>query len=191
MVNLEPTGHSRGGTNSFLVADVKFTSKFLGGTKGFDAILPEAAECRMAGFFAEPELTSNTTLLYVHGELDNYTLAKDCEAHVKRIKAKPGQIKIDIKEGWYHNWHAGKKPWREKMAMTLHDVQIIYVDNEGKLLGPMIDLVLNKYKVFPSMEAARKASEDEPVKTFKKMFKIFKQEKCIKRGVMIGGKHMI
>jgi len=40
------------------------------------------------------------------------------------------------------------------------------------------------------MEAARKASEDEPVKTFKKMFKIFKKEKCIKRGVTIGGKHI-
>ena len=59
------TGHSRGGTNSFFLADVKLTSKFLGGTKGFDAILPEAAECRMAGFFAEPELTSNTKLLVV------------------------------------------------------------------------------------------------------------------------------
>ena len=66
----------------------------------------------------------------------------------------------------------------------------IFVDNNGFVVGPMIDLVLNKYKVFPSMEAARKASEDEPVKTFKKMFKIFKQEKCIKRGVMIGGKHI-
>ena len=40
------------------------------------------------------------------------------------------------------------------------------------------------------MEAARKASEDEPVKTFKKTFKIFKQEKCLERGVTIGGKHM-
>ena len=49
---------------------------------------------------------------------------------------------------------------------------------------------LNKYKVFPSMEAARKASEDEPVKTFKKMFGIFKKEKCIERGVTIGGKHI-
>ena len=75
------TGHSRGGTNSFFLADVKLTSKFLGGTKGFDAILPEAAECRMAGFFAEPELTSNTTMLVVHGGADDYTLAKFCKEH--------------------------------------------------------------------------------------------------------------
>ena len=81
------TGHSRGGTNSLFLADVKFTSKFLEGTKGFDAILPEAAECRMAGFFAEPELTSNTTLLVVHGGADDWTLAKFCKEHAERIKA--------------------------------------------------------------------------------------------------------
>ena len=40
------------------------------------------------------------------------------------------------------------------------------------------------------MEAAMKASEDEPVKTFKKMFKVLKKEKCLERGVTIGGKHM-
>ena len=72
----------------------------------------------MAGLFLEPELTSNTKLLYVHGELDNYTLAKDCEEHVKRIKAKPGQIKIDIKDGWYHDWHGGFKPKKVKGAMN-------------------------------------------------------------------------
>ena len=140
-------------------------------------------------FFLEPELTSNTKLLYVHGELDNYTLAKDCEEHVRRIKAKPGQIKIDIKEGWYHDWHAGFKPKKVK-AQNLNKCTEIFVDNKGFVVGPMIDLVLNKYKVFPSMEAARKASEDEPVKTFKKMFTIFKKEKCIERGVTIGGKHI-
>ena len=93
------TGHSRGGTNSFFVSDVKLTSKFLDGTKGFDAILPEAAECRMAGFFSEPELTSNTTMLVVHGGADDYTLAKFCKEHAERIKAPPGKVKIDIKEG--------------------------------------------------------------------------------------------
>ena len=183
------TGHSRGGTNALMVSDVKFTSLFLEGTKGFDAIVGEAAECRMAGLFLEPELTSNTKMLYVHGSIDNLTLAKPCEEHVKKIKAEPGQIKIDIKEGWHHDWHAGFKPKKVK-AQNLNKCPEIFVDNKGFVVGPMIDLVLNKYKVFPSMEAARKASEDEPVKTFKKMFKIFKKEKCIKRGVTIGGKHI-
>ena len=40
------------------------------------------------------------------------------------------------KEGWYHAWAAGKKPWREKMAMTLHDCPDFYVDNEGRFTNP-------------------------------------------------------
>ena len=185
------TGHSRGGTNSFYLADVKFTSKFIKGTKGFDAILPEAAECRMAGFFREPELTSNTTLLVVHGGADDYTLAKYCKEHAERIKAPPGKVKIDIKEGWYHVWHAGKKPWREKMAMTLHDCPDVYIDNNGKVINPIWkEWLIEKYKLFPSEEAWYEAAQNKPRKTFKTIFKAMKKEKCLSRGVTIGGDNM-
>ena len=181
------TGHSRGGTNSFYLSDVKFTSKFIKGTKGFDAILPEAAECRMAGFFREPELTSNTTLLVVHGGADDYTLAKYCKEHAERIKAQPGKVKIDIKEGWYHVWHAGKKPWREKMAMTLHDCPDVYIDNNGKVINPIWkEWLINKYKFFPSEEAWYEAAQNKPRKTFKKIFKAMKKEKCLSKGVTLG-----
>tara|TARA_B100001027_G_scaffold84347_1_gene57755 strand:- start:402 stop:1535 length:1134 start_codon:yes stop_codon:yes gene_type:complete len=185
------TGHSRGGTNSFYLADVKFTSKFIKGTKGFDAILPEAAECRMAGFFREPELTSNTTLLVVHGGADDYTLAKYCKEHAERIKAPPGKVKIDVKEGWYHVWHAGKKPWREKMAMTLHDCPDVYIDNNGKVINPIWkEWLIEKYKLFPSEEAWYEAAQNKPRKTFKTIFKAMKKEKCLSKGVTIGGNNM-
>ena len=185
------TGHSRGGTNSLFLADVKFTSKFLEGTKGFDAILPEAAECRMAGFFAEPELTSNTTLLVVHGGADDWTLAKFCKEHAGRIKAPLGKVKIDIKEGWYHVWHAGKKPWREKMAMTLHDCPDVYVDNNGFVTNPIWkEWLIDKYKIYPSEDAWYEAAQNEPRKTFKKIFKAMKKEKCLSKGVTIGGDNM-
>ena len=71
-----------------------------------------------AGLFANPELTTNTKLLYVHGGADDYTLAEPCVEHIKRIKAKPNQIEIDIKEGWYHEFHMGKKPFKVRGAMT-------------------------------------------------------------------------
>ena len=54
----------------------------------------------------------------------------------------------------------------------------------------MADLIINKYKLWPSMEATQQAMREEPSKTFKKMFKVFKGEKCIKKGVTIGGKNM-
>ena len=157
------TGHSRGGTNALMVSDVKFTSLFLEGTDGFDAILGEAAECRMAGLFLEPELTTNTKMLYVHGSIDNLTLAKPCEEHIKKIRAKPGQIKIDIKEGWHHDWHAGYKPKKVK-AMTMHTCPANFVDNEGNVTGPIVDLGLKKHKLFSSKAEWIKATENEPKK---------------------------
>ena len=182
------TGHSRGGTNALMVSDIKFTSLFLEGTDAFDAILGEAAECRMAGLFLKPEITSNTKMLYVHGSMDNLTLAKPCVEHVKKIQARPGQIKIDVKEGWHHDWHGGFKPKKVK-AMTMHNCPAFFVNNKGNVTGPIVDLGLNKHKLFPSEAEWIKATEDDPKKTLKKVFKMFKKEKCLKRGATIGGMH--
>ena len=185
------TGHSRGGTNSLYLADVKFTSKFLDGKNGFDAILPEAAECRMAGFFAEPELTHNTKLLLVHGGADDYTLAKFCKDYVEKIKAKPGQIKIDIKDGWYHEWHMGKKPFKVKGAMTLHDCPDVFIDNNGRVTNPIwIEWFVKKYKTYKTEDEFYEAAQKEPRKSWKQVFKIMKKEKCISKGVTIGGENM-
>ena len=184
------TGHSRGGTNSLYMAEVKFTSLFLDGTKGFDAILSEAAECHQAGFFAEPELTTNTKLLYVHGGSDDYTLAKPCAEYVKKIKAKPGQVKIDIKEGWYHEWHMNRTPYRIGGAMTSGKCPEFFVDNEGLMTGnEWPELILNKYKAWPAIEDFYESAQTEPRKIWKKMFKIMKKEKCLEKGVTIGGLH--
>ena len=90
----------------------------LEGSNGFDAILPEAAECRMAGLFKNAELTKNTKMLYVHGEDDDLTLAKPCEEYVKNILAKEGQIEIDIKSGWGHDWHSPYKPQKVLIIET-------------------------------------------------------------------------
>ena len=185
------TGHSRGGTNSLYLADVKFTSKFLDGKNGFDAILPEAAECRMAGFFAEPELTHNTKLLLVHGGADDYTLAKFCKDYVEKIKAKPGQIKIDIKDGWYHEWHMGKKPFKVKGAMTLHDCPDVFIDNSGRVTNPQwIEWFVKEYKTYKTEDEFYEAAQKEPRKSWKQVFKIMKKEKCISKGVTIGGENM-
>ena len=184
------TGHSRGGNNSLYVADVKFTSLFLEGTRGFDAILPEAAECKLAGFFDKPELTSNSKLLYVHGAADDYTLPNHCEDYVKKIKSEPGKVEIDLKKGWYHGFHFDQKPKKYK-AMTVHKCPAFFVDNDGFVVGnEWPDMVLTKHKLFPSMDAFYELAQVDPNKLWKKTFKILKKEKCLKRGVTVGGGHM-
>ena len=184
------TGHSRGGNNSLFLADVKFTSKFLEGNRGFDAIIPEAAECKLAGFFNEPEITSNTKLLYIHGGADDYTPPEPCIDYVNKIKSKPGQVKIDIKDGWYHGFNLGVKP-KKYQAMKVSDCPAFFIDNDGLVIGNVWpDLVLNKYKLYSSLDDFYDAAQNDPKKAWKNSFKILKKEKCLKRGVTIGGKHM-
>jgi hypothetical protein len=172
------------------MADIKFTSLFLNGTEGFDAILPEAAECHSAGLFADPELTTNTKLLYVHGGADDYTLAEPCVNHVKRFKAKPGQIEIDIKEGWYHEFHMGKKPFKVKGAMTTGKCPDFFIDEKGYATNPTWEeWMINKHKLYQSLEEFYEAAQTEPRKTWKQAFKIMKKEKCLSKGVTIGGQN--
>ena len=71
----------------------------------------------------------------------------------------------------------------------MHTCPAFRVDNEGNATGSIVDLGLKKYKLFPSQAEWIKATEDEPKKTMKAVFKMFKKEKCLKRGVTIGGMH--
>ena len=73
--------------------------------------------------------------------------------------------------------------------MTMHTCPAVRIDNEGNVTGPIVDLGLKKHKLFPSQAEWIKATEDEPKKTMKAVFKMFKKEKCLKRGVTIGGMH--
>ena len=127
-------------------------------------------------------------MLYVHGEIDNLTLAKPCADYVKKIKSNPGQIIIDIKQGWGHDWHSPYKP-KKVPAMVMPTCPANYVDDKGLVTGELADLGLNKYKLFSSWEEYAEAAAIEPEKTFKKVFKILEGEKCIKRGAHVGGNH--
>ena len=74
------------------------------------------------------------------------------------------------------------------MAMTLHDCPDVYIDNNGKVINPIWkEWLIDKYKFFPSEEAWYEAAQNKPRKTFKKIFKAMKKEKCLSRGVTIGG----
>ena len=109
-------------------------------------------------------------MLYVHGEDDDLTLAKPCEEYVKNILAKEGQIEIDIKSGWGHDWHSPYKPQKVK-AMVMPTCPANYVDDNGVVMGKLADLGLNKYKLFNSWEEYGEAAATEPKKTFKKCLK--------------------
>ena len=81
----------------------KFTKHFLNDDEGFAALLSmsPAPECRIAGLFENPEMTKDSKMLVVSGELDE---TGSCQEYVEKIKANGGDIEIDKKKGWHHNF---------------------------------------------------------------------------------------
>ena len=99
---------------------------------------------------------------------------------MKKIKAKPGQIKIDIKDGWYHEWHMGKKPFKVKGAMTLHDCPDVFIDNNGRVTNPIwIEWFVKEYKTYKTEDEFYEAAQKEPRKSWKRVFKIMKNPSWI------------
>jgi hypothetical protein len=47
--------------------------------------------------------------------------------------------------------------------------------------------MVNKHKKYPSVEAFYETAQTDPRKAWKTAFKIMKKEKCISKGVTIGG----
>ena len=74
------------------------------------------------------------------------------------------------------------------MAMTVHKCPDFYVDNDGRFTNPTwVEWMVNKHKVYPSVEAFYEMAQKNPRKAWKSGFKIMKKEKCISKGVTIGG----
>ena len=88
------TGTSRGGTIPFIIADKKFTKHFLkDDDNGFAALLSmsPASECRIAGLFENPEMTKNSKMLVVRGELDE---TGSCQEYVEKLKQTEEMSKL-------------------------------------------------------------------------------------------------
>ena len=67
-------------------------------------------------------------------------------------------------------------------------VDEVFIDNEGRVTNPIwIKWFVDKHKLYPTEEAFYEAAQSEPRKSWKKIFKVMKKEKCISKGVTIGG----
>ena len=84
----------------------------------------------------------------------------------------------------------GKKPFKVRGAMTTGKCPDFFIDDKGYPTNPTWgEWTINKHKLYKSLEEFYDAAQIEPRKTFKKVFKIMKKEKCLSKGVTIGGKH--
>ncbi len=182
------TGTSRGGTIPFIIADKKFTKHFLkDDDNGFAALLSmsPASECRIVGLFEKPEMTKNSKMLVVQGELDE---TSSCQEYVEKIKANGGDIEIDIKEGWYHNF-VGYGSTFIDWKYNFNNCPPYYVKNDGEINDEIMDFFA-KRRAWKTKADYYDDLYKKPIKTFNKMIKNFRKSDCaVKIGVHFGGKH--
>ena len=84
----------------------------------------------------------------------------------------------------------GKKPFKVRGAMTTGNCPDLFIDDNGYPTNPTWgEWMINKHKRDKSLEEFYDAAQIEPRKAFKKVFKIMKKEKCLSKGVTIGGQN--
>ena len=70
----------------------------------FAASMPLYPDCEDVGMFRNPQPTKETKTWMILGGSDNYTRAEPCVELGKKIKANGGDIIVDVKKGWYHDF---------------------------------------------------------------------------------------
>ena len=180
------SGFSRGGNISMMVGEKRIRDALVSKDLYFAAAQPRSPECGMTGMFRNPQPVKETKMWLVHGLADDLTLSGPCVEQAKKINANGGNIKIDLREGWYHMFTGNFNSKFIKSFQTFYKCPPWYTEDDGSANKEWLDMLL-KNSVFESEEEINKISRENPKKAFKEIFKGLKSEKCIGKGAHVGG----
>ena len=138
--------------------------------------------------FRNPTPVKETKIWYVHGLAEDYTLPGPCVDIMEKMQAKGADIRIDLREGWYHLFTGNYEPEIEKRTQYFWKCPNFYTEDDGNPNKEFFDLILKNTKI-KSLDEFNELSRKNPRKAFKTMFKGLKKEKCIGKGVTEGGNH--
>ena len=184
------TGSSRGGMVSTLVVDKKIRDVFLNEDEQFAASMPISGECRGGSYFANPTPT-NTKILVVHGELDDYTLPGPCMDYAKRMKAAGGDVKSLLVPGAYHSFFGQWKAEFDKRIQTFNSCPfVIEMQDDGNFNEDFLQYTVDRVKDWNTIDDFKAAIKADPAGTWEKGFKkglADKKKGCVTYGAHEGG----
>lgn len=122
------SGYSFGGIVAMASADVRLVEAGLADGKKFAAHLPVYPSCQ--GQFRTLKLTG-APMLFLVGELDDYTPAKYCATYVERMAAEGYNARIKIYPGAYHAWIIDYGITHCSSCVTFGDCGLIYIEDDG------------------------------------------------------------
>ena len=182
------SGYSRGGNLSIMAAEKRLRDALISKDLYFAASQPRSAECGMTGMFRNPSPIIETKIWYVHGLAEDYTLPGPCVELMEKMQAKGADVKIDLREGWYHLFTGNYEIEFSKRTMYMWKCPKLYTEDDGNPNKEFVDMMI-KNGVVKSLDEFNDISRKNPRKAFKTIFKGLKKEKCLGKGVTEGGNH--
>ena len=182
------SGYSRGGNISLLASEKKLRDLLISKDLYFAAAQPRSPDCRITGMFINPTPIKETKTWLVHGLADDYTLAGPCEDFAKKMQANGGDVKIDLREGWYHTFTGNYAVEPAPKTQHFNKCPVWYTKDDGGLGKEYLDLLL-KHGIFKSEDEFNEMMKENPKKAWQTAFKAMIKEKCIIKGVHEGGDH--
>ena len=182
------SGYSRGGNISLLASEKKIRDLLVSKDLYFAAAQPRSPDCRITGMFENPTPIKETKTWLVHGLADDYTLAGPCEDFAKKMQANGGDVKIDLREGWYHVFTGNYAVEFASKTQHFNNCTVGYTKDDGSMGGEYQDLLL-KHGIFKSEDEFNEMMRENPKKAWQTAFKAMIKEKCIIKGVHEGGDH--
>ena len=122
------SGYSFGGIVAIVSADMRLVEAGLADGKKFAAHLPVYPSCQSQ--FRTLKLTG-APMLFLVGELDDYTPAKYCTTYVERMAAEGYNARIKIYPGAYHAWIVDYGITHCSSCVTFGGCGLIYIEDDG------------------------------------------------------------
>jgi len=122
------TGYSFGGIISMVSADKRLVDAKLANGEKFAAHLPVFPSCQ--GQFRNLQLTG-APMMFLVGELDDYTPAKYCLSYVERMIDEGYDVKIKMYKGVHHAWLTDFGVTNCKKCMTFANCGVVYLEDDG------------------------------------------------------------
>ena len=171
------SGYSRGGNLSIMAAEKRLRDALVSKDLYFAASQPRSAECGMTAMFRNPSPIIETKIWYVHGLAEDYTLPGPCVELMEKMQAKGADVKIDLREGWYHLFTGNYEIEFSKRTMYMWKCPKLYTEDDGNPNKEFVDMMI-KNGVVKSLDEFNDISRKNPRKAFKTIFKGLKKEKC-------------
>ena len=180
-------GGSRGGMVSILASEKRLRDALISKDLYFAAAQPLYPDCEDVGMFRNPQPIKETKTWMILGGSDNYTRPEPCVDLGNKIKANGGDIIVNVKKGWLHDFIGNYEVEDMKYAQIFWKCPKWYTEDDGKMSKSYMDFLLEYVDRWETEEDFYKMSREDPLRTLKFSFDPYNLSGCMFQGAKGGG----